>query len=220
MKCKVGGLVVQRHDEVVQQLGQLCVQALKKSAVHAEPLISHWQPTRKSTKTQKPNSTTPSKKDDNTPTEERGDLLVRGLWRPSSDCIIDVRLTDTDQKTYLPDTPYIVLEKQEQEKKKKYSKDCQKQRKSFTPFVVSIDGMFGKEAQALLKNLAFIMANKWDLTYSQIRGYLNSKISIAILRAAHRCIRCSRIPTTRICRNHLKDDPPWADGAGLGLFHQ
>ena len=155
---------------------------------------------------------------DDKPSEERGDLLVRGLWRPSDDCIIDVCLTDTDQASYLSDTPFEVLEQQEDEKKKKYAKQCLKQRKSFTPFVVSIDGMFGTEAKALLKNIAFIMSEKWDLTYSQVRGYLNSKISISILRAVHRCIRCSRVPTTRICRDHLMNERPWEDGAGLGLF--
>ena len=39
IKCKVGGLIIQGHDEVNYQLGQLCTQVLKKSAVHAEPLI-------------------------------------------------------------------------------------------------------------------------------------------------------------------------------------
>ena len=76
----------------------------------------------------------------------------------------------------------------------------------------------GKEAQALLKHLAYIYVAKWDLVYSQVRGYLNSKISIACLRAAHRCLRGSRVPSTRICRSHLQVDSPWEDGAGLNLF--
>ena len=134
------------------------------------------------------------------------------------DCIIDVRLTDTDQPTYLSKTPFENLLKQEEEKKKKYSKKCLEQRRSFTPFVLSVDGMLGKEAQTLLKQLAYKYVSKWDLTYSKVRGYLNSKISISCLRAAHRCIRGSRVPSTTICRSHLVADKPWEDGAGLSLF--
>ena len=44
LQCKVGGLITQRHDEVAHQLGELCAQALKPSAVHAEPIIIHGRP--------------------------------------------------------------------------------------------------------------------------------------------------------------------------------
>ena len=145
---------------------------------------------------------------------------MRGFWKKSTNCIIDVRLTDTDQPTHLPKTPFEVIELQEQEKKRKYSKKCLEQRRNFTPFVLSVDGMMGKEAQALLKHLADIYVAKWDLIYSQIRGYLNAKISIACLRAAHRCLRGSRVPSSRICRSHLQVDQPWEDGAGFNLFSQ
>ena len=87
-------------------------------------------------------------------------------------------------------------------------------------FVISVDGMMGKEAKALMKHVAYLYVDKWDLTYSQVRGYLNAKISIACLRAAHRCLRGSRVPSTRICRSHLSVDKPWDDGAGLSLFQQ
>jgi hypothetical protein len=30
--------------------------------------------------------------------EDRGDILIRGLWARSTDCIIDVRITDVDAK--------------------------------------------------------------------------------------------------------------------------
>ena len=224
LKCKIGGLITQRHDEVASQLGQLCAHALPKSSVHAEPLIQpgHYCDGKDKT-APKSNSQSTSTNDSSStttklPSEERGDLLVRGFWQTSTDCIIDVRLTDTDQPTHLPKSPFEVIEIQEQEKKKKYAKKCSEQRRNFTPFVVSVDGMMGKEAQALLKHLAYIYVAKWDLVYSQVRNYLNSKISIACLRAAHRCLRGSRVPSTRICRSHLQVDSPWEDGAGLNLF--
>jgi hypothetical protein len=30
--------------------------------------------------------------------EDRGDILIRGLWSRGTDCIIDVRITDVDAK--------------------------------------------------------------------------------------------------------------------------
>ena len=72
------------------------------------------------------------------------------------------------------------------------------QRCNFIPFVISVDGMLGKEAKPLLKYLAYLYMAKWDLTYSQIRDYLNTKISIACLRAAHHCLRGSHVPSTCI----------------------
>ena len=159
----------------------------------------------------------PSPSTTDLPSDERGDLLVRGLWNKSTDCIIDVRLTDTDQPTYLTKSPSEVLELHEKEKKNKYAKKCLEQRRTFTPFVISVDGMMGKEAHAVLKHLAHLYVDKWDLTYSKVRGYINAQISLACLRSAHRCLRGSRVPTTHICRSHLHIDRPWEDGAGFSL---
>jgi hypothetical protein len=47
-----------------------------------------------------------------------------------------------------------VLKKQNTEKKKKYLRPCLEQRRSFVPFVVSIDGLIGREAKNLLKWIA------------------------------------------------------------------
>ena len=44
---------------------------------------------------------------------------------------------------------------------------------------------------------------------------MRSRMSIAIVRATHLCIRESRIPTMSQMRQH----PQWEDGAGLSLFH-
>jgi hypothetical protein len=45
--------------------------------------------------------------------ELRGDLLIRGLWVRGTDCIIDVRVTNTDAKSNLSKDPAKVLESQE-----------------------------------------------------------------------------------------------------------
>ena len=83
---------------------------------------------------------------------------------------------------------------------------------------LSIDVVFGQEANSFLKQLAQILAYKWDKTYSVTRGYVNAKMAIACLRATHHCIRGSRVPTTYFCRGYLTSDRQWEDSAGLDLF--
>ncbi len=84
-----------------------------------------------------------------------------GLLGRGTDVIVDVHVTDTDAKLYRSQDPHKVLAMQEQEKKKKYLQSCLEQRKHFTPFVVSTDGLIGREAGELLKRLSLQLANKW-----------------------------------------------------------
>ena len=213
LHCKVGGLVTQRHDEVAHQLGDLCAQALKPSAVHAEPIIIHGRTAETNNDNAQTASQSPQKFSD-----ERGDLHIRGFWNKGTDTIVDVRVTNVDAPTYLPHSVDTVLERQETEKKQKYVKKCLEQRKSFTPYVTSIDGVIGREANSFHKQLATLLSHKWDKPYSVVRGFVNAKMSIACLRAAHHCIRGSRVPTTHICRSLHGSDKQWEDGAGLDLF--
>lgn len=145
---------------------------------------------------------------------DRGDVLVRGLWERGTDCIIDVRLTDVDAKSYRSRDPYKVLEQHEREKKRKYLNPCIEQRRHFTPFVASTDGLIGKEGKILLKVLAARIAEKSGKPYSMVCGALKARMSVAIVRATHLCIRGSRIPTSSMSRRV----PQWEDGAGMTSF--
>jgi len=69
-------------------------------------------------------------------------------------------------KSYKNLPPKKALERQEKEKKKKYCKPCENQRRHFTPFIVSTDGMFGFEARAFPKRLAKLLAEEWKKPYS------------------------------------------------------
>jgi hypothetical protein len=53
----------------------------------------------------------------------------------------------------------------EREKKKKYLEACLAQRRHFTPFVVSTDGLLDREAKILLKKLSALLAAKWEKPY-------------------------------------------------------
>ena len=147
---------------------------------------------------------------------ERGDLLVQGIWEPGTDLVLDGRVCNTDAKKYLRASPERALERAEREKKRKYLQACLDNRRHFTPLVASVDGLLGVEFEASLKRLAAKVARKWESPYSQVCGYLRARVSISLIRSAHRCLRGSRVPSARISSRR----PQWEDGAGLGLWRR
>ena len=214
LDCKSGGLIIQRHNEIGSELMEWASKALTPSAVRVEPLIHlDSTPAMEQEAQPAPNANPNHFKDHNANDGKRGDILIRGLFNRGTDCILDVRVTDLDSKSYRNTAPDKVLQKHERQKKGKYLQACLKQRRSFVPFVVSTDGMLGYEANNLIRRLALKLAEKWSFPYSQVCGMVRARVSIAIARATHLCIRGSRIPASRMSRK-----VQWDDGAGLGLF--
>ena len=82
-------------------------------------------------------------------------------------------------------------------------------------FHIHVRKTFQEEAKAVNKKLAAKLANKWKAPYSATCGFINARISIAIIRATHLCLRGSRIPF----RNMSSKWCQWDDGAGLLLPH-
>jgi hypothetical protein len=66
--------------------------------------------------------------------------------------------------------PIKVLEAAERHKKKKYLQPCLDQGSHYTPFIVSVDGLIGKEAKTVLKVFAARTATKAGKTYSHCHG--------------------------------------------------
>ena len=85
---------------------------------------------------------------------ERGDILIRGFWDRSTDCIVDATMRDVNQSSYSQRKPSSMLKSAESEKKNKCLESCLKQRRHFTPFVFSCEGLMGKEADTFLCRLA------------------------------------------------------------------
>ena len=204
LECKKGGLVTQRHNEIKFELQDLAARALIPSVVRDEPQIYPGR----SSDADETERASPQ-------TEERGDLLIRNLWKRQTDCILDVRVTNLDAASNIHRKSELVLLSHEREKKKKYLQACLDQRRHFSPFVVSCDGLLGKEARSVLQNLAGRLSKKSGKSFSETSNFMKSRMSIAIVRATHLCIRGSRIPTSRMSQH-----PQWEDGAGLSLFYQ
>jgi hypothetical protein len=157
LSCKLGGNVICRHKALTGTVVHIASKALIPSEVRNEPLI-HFSccPAVTMSDLEQANSPVVTRNLHKNRDETRGDVLIRGRWERGTDCIIDVRVTDTDTdaKSNLSKDPAKVLEAHEKEKKRKYVKPCLEQRHHFTPFVVSTDGLIGKQAKTLLKKLS------------------------------------------------------------------
>ena len=79
-------------------------------------------------------------------------------------------------------------------KKRKYcdAAEVHVRRASFTPLVVSVDGVLGREAECFIKLLAEKIAIKWTKSYPEVAGWIRAKLSFATLRATSLCLRGSR----------------------------
>ena len=105
---KDGGLVVVRRDKIKDELAELATLATSSNSVRDEPLIKIGRVTEgtgvlahANIDSSKPNPPTGREKD-----LLRGDVLIHGLYDRSTSCIIDVRVTDTDQPSYLSTTSH------------------------------------------------------------------------------------------------------------------
>ena len=65
------------------------------------------------------------------------DLCVHGVWEPQTEALFDIRVVDTDARSYCAHSPHNVLGSAEVEKKRKYLQACQDQCATFTPLCVS-----------------------------------------------------------------------------------
>ena len=203
LSCKKGGLVGIRHDDVRDEAGALAAMALTNSKVSYEPTIYYGRGVTAGQQTHTTHTQRNALGD-----EARGDVKIHGLWEKGSDCILDIRITDTDAKSYQSYSSRKVLERAAKEKKDKYLEACLERRRSFAPLVYSVDGMACKEAKAFEKRVASLLASKWDRQYSEMVGFVRGRMALSVIRANTMLLRGSR-SSRRFCR------PDIQDGAGM-----
>ena len=79
----------------------------------------------------------------------------------------------------------------EQEKKSKYLAAVEERRASFTPCVVSVDGVLGHDVQHLIKRLHNVcdqIAMKWEKSHSEVMVWVRARIAYQILLNFHATI--------------------------------
>jgi hypothetical protein len=142
LDCRKGGLVIQRHNEIRDALGDLASIAYKE--VLREPVI------------RKPNV------QKNVPALV-ADLSVR------TTTFFDERVVDTDARSYVQRDVNAVLSSIEHIKKQKYSQAAECVHALFTPFVVIADGALGVEGKAFMHLLSEKNAATWHKSNSEVR---------------------------------------------------
>ena len=106
LSCQVGCLIHSRHDESCDTFGCLTCAGFQPFNVRDEPHIN-------------PCRDVGGKNDVNKLVEpqtglecelevDRGDLLIRWFWDRGTDCIIDVRICDVNQPSYLTRNPVSI----------------------------------------------------------------------------------------------------------------
>ena len=192
----VGGLVHIRHDDVVDEWRQLCGCALTFGCVECEPRIyssvsrqqrldaSSNAPSREEDDLTAPTDQTP-------PTGERGDASAHGFWQRGQTAIFDVRITDTQSRSYRNKDYQKVLAQKVKEKKNQCLRPCLEMRKDITPLVYSVDGITWREKNAE-KRLTYHLLENWHKQLPQMAYHVLIQMVIAMVRANSLLIRGSR----------------------------
>ena len=68
-------------------------------------------------------------------------------------------------------------------------KAVEDRRGTFTPFVLSVDGLLQKEASHFLRHMAAALSFKWDKAFSVTSSYVRSQLAFAGVRAVSLCLR-------------------------------
>ena len=95
----------------------------------------------------------------------------------------NICVVDSDARSYVCQSPNVVLSNAEREKKQKYSDACNTRHVSFTPLSFSVDGLVVKEAKVFLDLLADKLNLKWGKPYSCVVHWLRAIMSLTLLRA-------------------------------------
>ena len=139
-------------------------------------------------------------------------MAVHGFWRRGTSTIFDIRVTDTDAPSNRKLEPRKVLARQEREQKDKYVEHCLAQRRHLSPLVFSLDGLRGAEAENATKRLASLLASKWKRAYSEVCGFVRSRLAITLVRTTTMCLRGARDSAARTTH------ATWDSGVGLALY--
>ena len=189
--CHVGGLLSHAHDDIAMELILLMRRTAMKSHVRPEPAIHtrtgphdfHSDDSKRPIATPLRSEVDGAHDDEWPENKKRGDIACRHLFRQGTTAIVDVQVKDLDSKTYRKKNPDKVLRAAELAKRRKYAEECREECKDFAPFIVSRDGLFGREAKNIMTRLAKTLHCKWNIPFCRTSFFVKSRMSLAILRS-------------------------------------
>ena len=191
LSCPNGGFPSIRHNEIRDVFAECLVKVAHAVEIepHLEPLSGeHLQPR------------TAVRGD-----QARLDVVANGVYGGRFErSFLDVRVFNPYARSNSSSSIASVYRKHEQEKRRLYEARVREvEHASFIPVVYATSGGAGRSANALVKRIASLMAEKKLQPFSQVMAWLRSKISISLVRASILCLRGSRRPRARI---HLNPD--------------
>ena len=123
----------------------------------------------------------------------RLDIKARGVWNPTQDAFLDVRVFHPNAPCYRSKDTATIHKQHEAAKKREYNQRVQNVKHGvFTPLVFSTTGSMGKEGTTFYKRLADMLSRKQEKPYSIVMGWIRCRLSFAIIRSAIMCIRGTR----------------------------
>lgn len=126
--------------------------------------------------------------------DARLDIRANGFWGSRFErAFFDVWVFNPKATTNRGPSLSSTYARHEKEKRRNYQQRVLEiERASFTPLVFSASGGMAKAAQVCYKRLAGLLAEKRKEPYSQIMGWMRTKLSFCLLRSAILCVRGSR----------------------------
>ena len=179
LNCKKGGFISTRHNAVRDFTAELLAEVCKDVAV--EPLLTPLTGETFQNKTAKVED------------QARLDVSARGVWMRGSKAYFDVKVFNPLAKTYSKQTLKQAHKTGENKKKKFYSERViNVEHGTFTPLVFSCLGGMSVECAHFYNTMADKLCEKRDISVSQARTWIRTKLSFCLLRSTHMCIRGSR----------------------------
>ena len=125
----------------------------------------------------------------------RLDVSARGVWRPMDKVFLDVRIFHpTASSNGDSNNPF---EKHEGEKKRSYNdRVIEVEKATFVPLVFSTTGAMGKEATTYHKQLATLLSQKRNISYSDAMAYVRCRLRFCILKTTLVALRGYRGSTS------------------------
>ena len=123
----------------------------------------------------------------------RLDVSARGVWMRGSRAYFDVKVFNPLAQTYQKQTLKAAHKSCENSKKRIYGERVTNvEHGSFTPLVFTCLGGMSVECAHFYNRMADKLCEKRNITTSQARTWVRTKLSFCLLRSTHLCIRGSR----------------------------
>ena len=124
----------------------------------------------------------------------RLDVAANGVWGGQHErTFFDVKVFNPHAPSNKTPDPQTAYRKHEKIKKRDYEERILNfEQATFTPIIMSTTGGMGKEATALYKRLATMLAAKWGDPYSRVLCWLRCRLGFSLLRSSIQAIRGAR----------------------------